>query len=78
MCHAVPARVVELLEGALARVELSGARQSVSVELIEDEVRPGDYLVVHVGYALGRLDAAEAEATLAALAGVGEAAGDGR
>lgn len=73
MCHAVPARVVELLPGALARVELAGARQSVSVELIEDAVAVGDYLVVHVGFALGRLDRDEAEATLAALAELGEA-----
>jgi len=73
MCHAVPARVTELLPGSLARVELSGARQSVSVELIEGEIAVGDYLVVHVGYALGRLDPDEAEATLATLAAAGGA-----
>lgn len=72
MCHAVPARVTGILPGNQAQVELSGARQNVSTELIEGDVRPGDYLVVHVGFALGRLDAAEAEATLAVLAELGD------
>ena len=67
MCHAVPARVLEALSGETARVELGGARQTVSTALVGD-VAPGEYLVVHVGFALGRLDAAEAEATLAGLA----------
>jgi len=72
MCHAVPARVVESLPDEMARVELSGARQTVSTALVGN-VAPGDYLVIHVGYALGRLDRAEAEATLALLAETGEA-----
>jgi len=70
MCHAVPARVLEALPGDTARVELGGARQTVSTALV-GAVGPGDYLVVHVGFALGRLDAADAEATLAALAATG-------
>lgn len=67
MCHAVPAQVVEVLDADSARIEISGVRRVVSTALV-GPVAVGDYVVVHVGFALGRLDAAEAEATLALLA----------
>ena len=67
MCHAMPARVVEVLPDETAQVVLMGARSTVSTALI-GAVAPGDYLMVHVGFALGRMDPAEAEATLAAMA----------
>jgi hydrogenase expression/formation protein HypC len=70
MCHAVPARVVEVLEGERARVDLGGVRQEVSTVLV-GAVTPGEYLVVHVGFALGRMDAGKADATLALLAAEG-------
>ncbi len=66
MCLAVPARVVRLLDGDWCVVDLGGVEKEVSTALV-DEVAAGDYLVVHVGYALGRLDVAEAERTLALL-----------
>lgn len=71
MCHAVPAKVTEVLAGEMAEVDLSGARQQVSTVLV-GPVEPGDYLLVHVGYALGRIDPDEAAATLSALAELGE------
>jgi hydrogenase expression/formation protein HypC len=71
MCLAVPARVVALLEGEMATVELGGLRLPVSLELVEG-VALGDYVIVHTGYAIGRMDAAEAERTLAALAALPE------
>ena len=70
MCHAVPAIVTELLPDDRAQVLLSGTRKVVSTVLVED-LAPGDYVLVHVGYALGRMDPEEAEATLAALAEIG-------
>ncbi len=70
MCHAVPARVVEVLEGERARVDLGGVRQEVSTVLV-GAVAAGEYLVVHVGFALGRMDADKADATLALLAAEG-------
>jgi len=70
MCHAVPARVIELLPDEMARVDLSGARKSVSTMLV-GPVEPGDYLLVHVGYALGRIDPEEAAITLKLLEDVG-------
>jgi hydrogenase expression/formation protein HypC len=64
MCLAIPARVVELQEGARAIVDLDGVRKSIDLSLVDD-VAVGDYVVVHVGFALGRIDPEEAERTLA-------------
>jgi hydrogenase expression/formation protein HypC len=66
MCLAIPARVVELLADGMARVSLDGVTKIVSVALV-DEVFVGDYVVLHVGYGLARIDEAEAERTLALL-----------
>lgn len=70
MCLALPARVVERLENDLARVDLGGVKKEISLALVED-VAVGDYVIVHVGYALTRLDPGEAEATLALFAAAG-------
>jgi hydrogenase expression/formation protein HypC len=68
MCLAIPARVVELsIDGESAVVDLGGVRKEVSVALVP-EARVGDYVIVHVGHAIGRLDIAEAERTLALIA----------
>ena len=68
MCLAIPARVVELRAAEQAVVDLGGVRKEISLALVED-VTPGDYVIVHVGYALQKLDAAEAERTLRLFAG---------
>jgi hydrogenase expression/formation protein HypC len=70
MCLAIPARVVEIQENDLAIVDLGGVRKDISLALVED-VAVGDYVIVHVGYALTRLDADEAEKTLALMAEAG-------
>jgi hydrogenase expression/formation protein HypC len=67
MCLAIPALVVELRAGELALVDLGGVRKEVSLALVP-EARVGDYVIVHVGHAIGRLDADEAERTLALFA----------
>lgn len=72
MCLAVPARVVELCGPDQVLVDLDGVRRQISRELIET-VTVGDYLIVHVGYALSRLDEQEALRTLALLAQAGPA-----
>ncbi|WP_372400466.1 HypC/HybG/HupF family hydrogenase formation chaperone [Azospirillum sp. HJ39] len=72
MCLAVPALVTALLPDDRATVSLGGVTSSCSLELVED-VAVGDYVIVHVGYALSRLDAGEAERTLALLAEVADA-----
>lgn len=63
MCLAIPARVESLVEPESAVVDLGGVRKEISLALV-DGVREGDYVIVHVGYALSRLDPEEAEATL--------------
>lgn len=70
MCLALPARVVELTGSDGARIDLGGVRKEISIALVDD-VKIGDYLIVHVGYALTKLDAAEAERTLALFASAG-------
>ena len=70
MCLAVPVRVVELRGDDAALVDLGGIRKEVSLALV-DGVAVGDYVILHVGYALTRLDPAEAERTLALFAEAG-------
>jgi hydrogenase expression/formation protein HypC len=66
MCLAIPIRVEALLPDQMARVTLGGVSKVVSIALVED-VRVGDYVLLHVGYALTRLDPDEAERTLALM-----------
>lgn len=67
MCLAIPARVVERLENDQAVVEVGGVRNNISLMLV-DGVEVGDYVIVHVGFAITRLDAEEAEKSLALFA----------
>ena len=67
MCLAIPVRVVELGFDEMAIVDLDGIRKEVSLALV-DGVGVGDYVILHVGYALARLDADKAERTLALFA----------
>ena len=70
MCLALPARVVSLPAPETAIVDLAGVRKEVSLALV-DGVVAGDYVIVHVGYALTRLDPDEAQRTLEAFAAAG-------
>jgi hydrogenase expression/formation protein HypC len=70
MCLAIPARVVELHDNDNAVVDLSGVRKEISLALV-DGIVVGDYVIVHVGYALNRLDPEEAEKTLQLFAEIG-------
>ncbi len=72
MCLAIPALVVELREGDNALVELGGVRKEISLALV-DGVAVGDYVIVHVGYALNRLDPDEAAKTLKLFGELGDA-----
>lgn len=69
MCLALPARIERRLDDDRAIVEMGGVRKEVSLSLVED-VEEGDYVIVHVGYALSRLDREEAEKTLELFAQV--------
>jgi len=72
MCLAIPARVVELPELDVAVIDVGGVRKRVSLALV-DGVSVGDYVVVHVGYALTKLDAEQAARTLDLFAQEGRA-----
>ena len=64
MCLALPARLVQLKGDDLAIVDLGGVRKEVCVALVP-QAREGDYVIVHVGHAIGMIDPEEAERTLA-------------
>ncbi|OZG72920.1 hydrogenase assembly protein HupF [Hahella sp. CCB-MM4] len=63
MCLAVPVRVEALVDEDQALVELGGVKKHISIALLED-VQVGDYVILHVGYALSKLSEEEAQKTL--------------
>jgi hydrogenase expression/formation protein HypC len=64
MCLAIPGQIVELVDepNQLARVEVAGVRRNVNVGLLDD-VGPGDWVLIHVGFAISQIDEEEARAT---------------
>ncbi len=70
MCLALPARVVALLDNEMAVVALDTVRKRISLALVED-VRVGDFVLVHVGYALHKVSPEEADRTLKMMAEAG-------
>ena len=71
MCLAVPAKVASVSEdGETAVIELDGVKKEISLALVQD-VTPGDFVLVHVGYALNKVSVEEAERTLAIFAEAG-------
>jgi hydrogenase expression/formation protein HypC len=72
MCLAVPAQIVELMQDGLARCDLNGVKKEINVSLI-DQPQVGDWIIVHVGFALNRIDEAQALETLRMLSALEEA-----
>jgi hydrogenase expression/formation protein HypC len=70
MCLAIPVRVVELLADDMALVDVGGVRKDISLALV-DGIAIGDYVILHVGYAIQKLDPEEAAKTLALFAEMG-------
>ena len=74
MCLAIPGEIVDISPGDLATVDVAGVRRAVNIGLLGDgQVRTGDWVLVHVGFAMSRIDEAEAAATLELLRGLGQA-----
>ena len=77
MCLAIPGQVVEIVdpENRLAKVDVAGVRRNVNVGLLDDEhgsgVGPGDWVLIHVGFAISQVDEEEARATRDLLMGMG-------
>jgi hydrogenase expression/formation protein HypC len=62
MCLAIPMRVLEV-QGDMGTVELGGLKRQVGLQLLEN-VKPGEYVIIHAGFAIQRLDEMEAEKTI--------------
>lgn len=77
MCLGIPGQVVEMVEGygdQLALVDVVGAKRQINIGLLEDQrLAPGDWVLIHMGFAVERVDAAGAEEALAGLEMVGQA-----
>jgi hydrogenase expression/formation protein HypC len=78
MCLAIPGQIIELVDpdNQIARVDVVGVRRNVNVSLIADAdqgARPGDWVLIHVGFAISRIDEAEAAATRELLEQMGAA-----
>jgi hydrogenase expression/formation protein HypC len=79
MCLGIPGEVIELLEDRpdLAKVDVSGVKRAINIGLLEDEkIQPGDWVLIHDGFALSKIDEAEAKAALDFLEGIGQAYAD--
>jgi hydrogenase expression/formation protein HypC len=79
MCLGIPGRIVEITDAAklLAKVDIAGVKRQVNIICVVDEEHPvescvGDWVLVHVGFAMSRLDEEEARKTLELLAELGE------
>ena len=70
MCLAIPGRIVEIVdeENHVAKVEVGGIRRNINLGLLADtKVKPGDYVLIHVGFAMSKIDEHEAAETLRLL-----------
>ncbi len=76
MCLGIPGQILEIVdeENSIAKVDVSGVRRNVSVALVRPEgIGPGDWVLIHVGFAMSKIDEQEAQETLNLLYGMGEA-----
>jgi hydrogenase expression/formation protein HypC len=76
MCLAIPGQVLEIVDESnrLARIDVAGVKRNVNIGLLDGEdggVEVGDWVLIHVGFAISKVDEAEAEATLKLLAEAG-------
>ena len=76
MCLGIPGEVIEILEDRpdLAKVAVSGVKRTINIGLLDDDPPvPGDWILIHVGFALSKIDEGEAEAALDFLESIGKA-----
>jgi hydrogenase expression/formation protein HypC len=75
MCLGIPGQVVEITDAAnrLAKVDVNGVQRTISIRLLDGQpLTPGDWVLVHVGFAMARIDQHEADLTLAAVKQMGQ------
>lgn len=76
MCLGIPGEVVEISpdQPDLAKVDVSGVKRLINIALLSDDPpRPGEWVLIHVGFALSKIDEAEAAAAMSLLEGIGQA-----
>jgi hydrogenase expression/formation protein HypC len=79
MCLGIPGEVVEIVDARrqLAKVDVAGVRRNVNYGLLEDEgIAPGDWVLIHVGFAMSKIDEEEADRAMAGLQMMGQAYDD--
>ena len=75
MCLAIPGKIVEIVdeENSIAKVEVGGVKRNINIGMLgKDEVGLGDYVLIHVGFAMSKVDEAQAADTLRVLKEIGE------
>ena len=75
MCLGIPGQVVEMVDvpNHLAKVDVNGLKRTISVRLLaKDNLQPGDWVLVHVGFAMAKIDQREADLTLEAVKQMGQ------
>ena len=75
MCLAIPGKIVEIVDedNQIAKVEVGGVKRNVNIGMLgKDEARIGDYVLIHVGFAMSKVDEQQAEDTLRVLREIGE------
>jgi len=75
MCLAIPGKIVEIVDAGnrIAKVEVGGVKRNINIGMLaEDETHIGDYVLIHVGFAMSKVDEQEAEETLRVLKELGE------
>ncbi len=75
MCLAIPGKIVEIVDeiNQIAKVEVGGVKRNINIGMLDkDEARVGDYVLIHVGFAMSKVDEREAEDTLRVLKEIGE------
>ena len=75
MCLAIPGRIVEIVDANnhIAKVEVGGVKRNINIGMLpENETHIGDYVLIHVGFAMSKIDEHEAEETLRVLKELGE------
>ena len=77
MCLSIPSKVVEIDENNMATVDTMGVRRQVTLDLISEKVEIGDYVLIHVGFAMNKISKEEAQLSLDAYAEIAEAMRNG-
>jgi hydrogenase expression/formation protein HypC len=77
MCLAIPGQIVEVVDESnrLARVDVAGVQRNVNIGLLDDDgvgAQPGEWVLIHVGFAMSKIDEEEAQATISLLRGMGQ------